>query len=145
MISKFDIPTFVLYLLLFLSLRFFVPEWPKLATVRKNRKIKNEHLTCWIIQVKYVFSDKTGTLTQNVMEYNQCSVGGTVYLATPSPGEVNTSMIQELESNGPNAPYIREFLTLLSVCHTVIPERDEASPDIIHYHAASPGKKIFKL
>ena len=27
-------------------------------------------------QIEYIFSDKTGTLTQNVMTFNKCSVGG---------------------------------------------------------------------
>lgn len=35
---------------------------------------------------------------------------------------------------------IREFLTLLAVCHTVVPERDPSNPDKIIYQAASPGK-----
>jgi len=30
-------------------------------------------------QVKYIFSDKTGTLTKNVMIYKQCSIGGIMY------------------------------------------------------------------
>ena len=30
-------------------------------------------------QIKYVFSDKTGTLTRNVMEYKKCSVAGVLY------------------------------------------------------------------
>jgi phospholipid-translocating ATPase len=30
-------------------------------------------------QIEYVFSDKTGTLTQNVMEFQKCSVGGVQY------------------------------------------------------------------
>lgn len=30
-------------------------------------------------QIEYVFSDKTGTLTQNVMEFNKCSIYGKCY------------------------------------------------------------------
>jgi len=97
-------------------------------------------------QVKYVFSDKTGTLTKNVMEFQQCSVGGTVYsasdaLASGTGPHGASSMLQDLRANHSNAPYIREFLTLLAVCHTVIPEKDENIPGLINYHAASPGRK----
>lgn len=30
-------------------------------------------------QIKYVFSDKTGTLTQNIMCFNKCSINGKSY------------------------------------------------------------------
>lgn len=30
-------------------------------------------------QVRYIFSDKTGTLTRNVMEFKKCAVGNDVY------------------------------------------------------------------
>jgi len=49
---------------------------------------------------------------------------------------------QNLQSGHPTAPYIREFLILMSVCHTVIPEK--AYDNQIHYHAASPGMKVLR-
>lgn len=30
-------------------------------------------------QIKYIFSDKTGTLTRNVMIFRKCSIGGVKY------------------------------------------------------------------
>eukprot|EP00667_Euglena_gracilis_P000434 EG_transcript_434 len=36
-------------------------------------------------QIQYVFSDKTGTLTQNVMEFLKCSIGGVTYGSGTSP------------------------------------------------------------
>ncbi|KAF8623335.1 hypothetical protein AX15_006411 [Amanita polypyramis BW_CC] len=41
-------------------------------------------------QIEYIFSDKTGTLTQNKMVFHKCSIGGKVYNGDPEgerPGE----------------------------------------------------------
>ncbi|CAG8701608.1 18624_t:CDS:2, partial [Gigaspora rosea] len=40
---------------------------------------KNWNLSDDLGQIEYMFSDKTGTLTRNVMEFRKCSIGGRVY------------------------------------------------------------------
>lgn len=38
------------------------------------------HVTRVSVQVEYVFTDKTGTLTENNMEFIECCVDGHVYV-----------------------------------------------------------------
>ncbi|KAL0839950.1 hypothetical protein ABMA28_016563 [Loxostege sticticalis] len=93
--------------------------------------------------VKYVFSDKTGTLTCNVMEFHKCSIAEMIY---NKPGETerleDTLLYQNLMRNHPTAPVIREFLTMLAICHTVIPEMVDGK---INYHAASPDERALVM
>jgi magnesium-transporting ATPase (P-type) len=116
-------------------------------------------------QVEYIFSDKTGTLTQNVMEFMKFSVDGQVYgrgtteigRAAAKRNNINlhddrpegwTSSIEgfsfydERILNGQwrdekIANSIGLFFTLLAVCHTVVPETNHGK---LAYQAASPDE-----
>nr|CAG4651584.1 EOG090X00X3 [Triops cancriformis] len=88
-------------------------------------------------QVKYVFSDKTGTLTRNVMEFKRCSIAGDIFCLN---GQNSPSITQLIKEGHPKARYYHELLTLMAVCHTVIPEMDSRGNEL-QYHAASPDER----
>ncbi|CDQ86001.1 unnamed protein product [Oncorhynchus mykiss] len=91
-------------------------------------------------QVKYIFSDKTGTLTCNVMQFKKCTVAGVAYgHNTDSPEEEgfgDPTLPENLHNDHPTATIIQDFLTMMAVCHTAVPEKTE---DTIVYQASSPG------
>lgn len=94
-------------------------------------------------QIEYIFSDKTGTLTCNEMEFRQCSIGGIPYadvVDESKKGELFSfaEMRENLETGHETARVIEEFLTLLATCHTVIPET--SSEGKITYQASSPDE-----
>lgn len=104
-------------------------------------------------QIDYIFSDKTGTLTRNIMEYKACSIGGKCY-TQEIPEDGHPQMIDGIEigfhtyeemhrdladTGSQQSAIINEFFTLLSTCHTVIPEMDDSTGKI-KYQAASPDE-----
>ncbi|XP_033163696.1 phospholipid-transporting ATPase ID isoform X10 [Drosophila mauritiana] len=112
-------------------------------------------------QIQYIFSDKTGTLTQNIMTFNKCSINGRSYgdvidLRTGELVEI-TEALQSVDfSANPHhesdfrwydrtlldavrsdEEHSHVFFRLLALCHTVMAETVDGK---LEYQAQSPDE-----
>ncbi|XP_054851931.1 phospholipid-transporting ATPase IG isoform X2 [Eublepharis macularius] len=103
-------------------------------TTKEGALVNTSDLNEELGQVEYVFSDKTGTLTENTMEFIECSIDG--YKYNSSMSEVDGLQYSE------KAERSREelFLRALCLCHTVqIQHRDKVDAGKSHLEASTPN------
>ncbi|XP_065883970.1 phospholipid-transporting ATPase IB-like [Dysidea avara] len=87
-------------------------------------------------QVKHIFSDKTGTLTRNIMQFKRCSIGGNLFLGNDSKSEeFMDDKLCDLLKGGDIT--VGSFIRNMALCHTVIPELKGGK---LEYRASSPDE-----
>ncbi|KAJ3362384.1 phospholipid transporting ATPase [Allomyces arbusculus] len=121
--------------------------------IDKSCSVRSWNLSDDLGQIEYVFSDKTGTLTQNVMELRKVSIAGTIYgneymaadaatrtrMATQFEHEIaNLNASRQVMTTGKPVTFVDRgvipaiadphspvhlFFLLASLCHTVLPEK----------------------
>ena len=90
-------------------------------------------------QVEYVFSDKTGTLTCNVMQFKKFSAGTKAYGTGKNPTSKQEDNVcfddPDLEDDLRTSEQLRRVVLFLAACHTIIIDHSKGT-----YNSASPDE-----
>jgi len=127
-------------------------------TNHQKPKVQTSTLNEELGQVKFIFTDKTGTLTKNYMEYKAMSINGKIYGINTkekkkksrkdeygiitnfnfSCPEFKKDFVKCVNKNEIQYKRIYLFLLCLSLCHSVITDQN-SSPNIV-YKSSSPDE-----
>lgn len=83
-------------------------------------------------QVEYILTDKTGTLTDNIMIFKRCCISSFCYGNEHGDALKDGELLNAISSN---VPSVIRFLTVMAICNTVIPIKSNGG--VISYKAQS--------
>ncbi|GMI06729.1 hypothetical protein TrLO_g8035 [Triparma laevis f. longispina] len=93
-------------------------------------------------QVEYIFSDKTGTLTQNVMRFQKASVEAKSYSMGEdlSDATFRCFPMNDLKEEARAGKQGYHFVACLGLCHTIVLDKNEETGEV-EYKAESPDEE----
>ena len=99
--------------------------------------VQSSNLNEELGQVTHIFSDKTGTLTCNIMEFRKMSIAGRTF-GTDSRMQEKVQGVDFVDPEfDPCTPEAKEFLLHLATCHTIISQRSDKG---VEYNSSSPDE-----
>lgn len=100
----------------------------------KPAEVHSSNLNEELGQISHVFSDKTGTLTCNMMEFRKLSFGGQIYGTDERMMILDKPYNVDFVDPSFDSRIATDFLLCLAVCHTIVTD----NRDNLEYRASSP-------
>jgi magnesium-transporting ATPase (P-type) len=144
---------------LFVSLQFvkaiqggFMEQDPFMMYEGRPMKAMATDLNADLSQIEIIFSDKTGTLTNNEMHYRGAAVGinNMFHRTEENKNEIGQMLVdtveQEMIGDRETYLYIMHFLLCMSLCHQAKPKKENGqvhsnnAENVIEYQAESPDE-----
>ncbi|KAF9354680.1 hypothetical protein BGX26_007489 [Mortierella sp. AD094] len=100
--------------------------------------VRNSNLNEDLGAVEHIFSDKTGTLTRNVMKLSKWHIGGRTFHELQQPGSLGQRM-RDPSISDEEYDLLMAFCRNIAVCHSVLPCEDSNTGELL-YEAQSPDE-----
>eukprot|EP01012_Entosiphon_sulcatum_P031609 TRINITY_DN4015_c0_g1_i1.p1 TRINITY_DN4015_c0_g1~~TRINITY_DN4015_c0_g1_i1.p1 ORF type:complete len:1191 (-),score=188.74 TRINITY_DN4015_c0_g1_i1:51-3623(-) len=98
----------------------------KLSTETRTCQPKTSNLNEELSQIEYIFTDKTGTLTENEMRFYRAVVPGIVHDELDHPGALRDVLQADPQHPG------MQYMLALGLCHTVVVAKEENSDEAVY-------------